>query len=77
MLKGGVMDIEKLIRLGHEIQAELQLSFENGITNQEQYDEVLKLVDILADDDISYNKNWALLDVLTPLIERYDDNEAN
>ncbi|MBA6295955.1 hypothetical protein [Colwellia sp. MB02u-9] len=71
------MDIEKLIRLGHEIQAELQLSFENGITNQEQYDEVLKLVDILADDDISYNKNWALLDVLTPLIERYDDNEAN
>jgi hypothetical protein len=71
------MDIEKLIRLGHEIQAELQLSFENGITNQEQYDEVLKLVDILADDDISYNENWALLDVLTPLIERYDDNEAN
>jgi hypothetical protein len=71
------MDTEKLIRLGHEIQAELQLDFDNGITNQGQYDEVLKLVDILADDDISYNKNWALLDVLTPLIERYDDNEAN
>jgi hypothetical protein len=71
------MNIEKLISLGHEIQAELQLDFDNGITNQGQYDEVLKLVDILADDDISYNKNWALLDVLTPLIERYDDNEAN
>jgi hypothetical protein len=70
------MDIEKLIRLGHEIQAELQLSFESGITNQDQYDEVLKLVHILADDDISYNKNWALLDVLTPLIERYDEKQG-
>jgi antitoxin component HigA of HigAB toxin-antitoxin module len=71
------MDTEKIIRLGQELQTELGFHPVDGITNQEQYDEVLKLVDILADDDISYNKNWALLDVLTPLIERYDDNEAN
>jgi hypothetical protein len=66
------MDTEKLIRLGHEIQSELGFHPEVGLT-QEQYDEVLKLVHILADDDVSHDKNWALLDVLVPAIVRYDD----
>ena len=66
------MNTEKLIRLGQELQAELGFHPEVGLT-QELYEEVLKLVHILVDDDVSHDKNWALLDVLVPAIVRYDD----
>jgi hypothetical protein len=71
------VNTEKLMRLGHELQTELQFHPEEGITSREQYDQVLKLIDILTCDDETNNKNWALLDVLVPAITKYDDNEAN
>ena len=71
------MDTEKLIRLGQEIQAELRFDPVDGITSREQYDVVLKLIDIVAYDDETHDKNWALLEVLVPAVTRYDDNEAN
>ncbi|MFT4805578.1 MAG: hypothetical protein ACI9YE_002800 [Psychroserpens sp.] len=68
------MDTEKTIRLGQELQAELGFHPEVGLT-QYLYEEVLKLVHIVADDDVSHDKNWALLDVLLPAIVRYDDKQ--
>ncbi|MBA6224224.1 hypothetical protein H4J51_03050 [Colwellia sp. MB02u-18] len=68
------MNTEKLIRLGQELQAKLGFHPEVGLT-QELYEEVLKLVHILADDDVSHDKNWALLDVLVPAIVCYDNKQ--
>ena len=71
------MNTEKLMSLGQELQAELQFHPVEGITSRQQYDQVLKLIDILTCDDETNDKNWALLDVLVPAITKYDDNEAN
>tara|TARA_R110000772_G_scaffold268651_2_gene397043 strand:+ start:2296 stop:2526 length:231 start_codon:yes stop_codon:yes gene_type:complete len=71
------LDTEKLIRLGQELQAELQFGPEDGVTSKAQYDEILKLIDILTYDHETHDKNWALLEVLVPAITRYDDNNAN
>jgi hypothetical protein len=51
------MDTEKLIRLEQELQAEL------GLT-QELYEEVLKLLHILADDDATNDKTWLWIPVM-------------
>jgi hypothetical protein len=67
------MDTERLMRLGQEIQHELRFHPVEGITSRKQYDEVLKLIDILTYDDETNDKNWALLDVLVPAIIMYDD----
>ena len=71
------MNTEKLIRLGQELQTELPFDPENGITSRAQYDEVLKLIDILTYDHETHDMNWALLEVLVPAITRFDDNDAN
>ncbi|MBA6224296.1 MULTISPECIES: hypothetical protein [unclassified Colwellia] len=71
------MNTEKIMRLGQELQAELRFHPVDGITSREQYDEVIKIIDILTDDDVTSDKNWALLDVLVPAITRYDDNDSN
>jgi hypothetical protein len=71
------LDTEKLIRLGQALQAELPFDLENSITSRVQYDEILKLIDILTYDHKTHDMNWALLELLVPAITRYDDNEAN
>jgi hypothetical protein len=69
------MDIEKLVRLGHEIQDELGFHPEKGLTKA-QREEVLKLLKILDSDDDCDEKHWALLDVLATVSARDGNGSA-
>ena len=71
------MNTEKLMILGQELQAALRFHPVDGITSKKQYDEVLRIIDILTCNDETNDKNWALLDVLVPAVTRYDDNKSN
>jgi hypothetical protein len=59
------MNTEKLMILGHELQAELQFHPVDGITSREQYDEVLEIIDILTCDDATNDKNSTFLSLLS------------
>jgi hypothetical protein len=63
------MDIEKLVRLGHEIQDELGFHPEKGLTKV-QREEVIKLLKTLDFDDDCDEKYWTLLDVLAAVSAR-------
>jgi HTH-type transcriptional regulator/antitoxin HigA len=41
-----------------------------GITSREQYDQLIALMDALVED---YDSNKALIDLLFPVLERYED----
>jgi hypothetical protein len=69
------MDTEKLIRLGHEIEAELGFHPEDRLT-KEQREEVIKLLKTLDSDDESDVKHWALLDVLEAVSMRDGNGSA-
>ncbi len=63
------MDIHKIIRIAKELHDELPFSSQ-GITSKEQYAQVLAILDVLTDD---YSEEYMLLlDVLFPVVERYE-----
>jgi len=62
------MNIEKLIRLGQELQE--MMPFKIGIHTPAQYGEAIALMDMLVDDA---QKNDILIDYLFPIIEQYED----
>lgn len=64
------MDIKKIIHLAKELQDELPFSSE-GITSKEQHVQAIAILDVLTDD---YSEEYMLLlDVLFPVIERYEN----
>ena len=64
------MDIQKIIRIAKELQDELPFGCD-GITSKKQYAQALAILDVLTDD---YDEEYMLLlDVLFPVIERYEN----
>ena len=62
------MNIKKITRLAHELQAELPFGCD-GITSKEQYEQTIEVMDFLVDDA---TKNELLIEYLFPIIERYE-----
>jgi len=63
------MDIQKIIRIAKELQDELPFGCE-GISSIDQQAQALAILDVLTDD---YQDTYMLLlDVLFPVIERYE-----
>ncbi|WP_245986621.1 helix-turn-helix domain-containing protein [Vibrio pectenicida] len=63
------MDIKSLKELSFEINA--QMPWLAGIQSNQQYQELIKLMGNLVTD---YDANKPLIDLLFPVIERYEDN---
>lgn len=51
-------------------QVETAMPWINGITSNEQYEELISLMDELVED---YDSNQTLINLLFPVIERYED----
>jgi len=68
------MDSENIVRLAQEMQNLLPFGPDATMT-EDQYLEVIALIDQLTKDSDTYNKNWALLEVLVPVVTAYDENE--
>lgn len=64
-----MLDVQAMKSLSHQIT--LVMPWVHGINSDQQYDELLLLMDELVED---YDANQVLIDLLFPVLQEYEEN---